>query len=280
MLKDAKKILIKAKRKKKAIGAFNVSSIEALQAVVEAASRTKLPVFITTSHGESRYLTPELVAEICSKLSKVYKVDYCLHLDHGSDIDWIKRCLDAGYNSIHCDYADLSFNKNVEKTLLARKITDLYGAQLEGELGVVPLRYYKDKIEDNLEITDPDLASKYVSQTGVDSIAVSIGTQSGKYKKVKSLDIQTLSKINELLPEIPFVLHGGSFLSSRRYKFCIANGVAKINVNAELRLAYTEVLKANIKADSDEYAPYRLLKGTREAMRKIITEKMEVFNKT
>ncbi len=279
MIIDAKSCLTKAKRDKKAVGAFNVSSIEALQAVFEAASSLKSIIFVTTSFGESKYLTPELVVEICSKLSQIYKVDYCVHLDHGEDYNWIKRCLDAGYNSIHIDYGEVSYKENLENTKKVRELTYQYGAQLEGEIGIVPLCYYRDKIEDNLELTNPDLAYKYVQETEIDSLAVSIGTQSGKYKKIKPLDIETLRKLNRLLPEIPFVLHGGSFLSVDMYDSCINKGVAKININTEIRLAYTNKLKTNIKQNSDEYAPYRLLKGVKEYIEDIVRKKIKVFSR-
>ncbi len=277
MLIDAKELLIKKKRDRKAVGAFNVSSIEALQAVFRACSQGKSEVFITTSAGESRHLMPEIVFSICQKLSIIYKVDFCLHLDHGNDISWIGRCLEAGYNSIHADFGELDYKDNLRKTKEIRKLTDRYGAQLEGELGVIPLKYYREKIEDNLELTNPKLASKYVEDTGVDSLAVSIGTESGMYKSSKKIYIEILKKINKDLSDTPLVLHGGSLLSKKQYQDCIKNGIAKININTELRLAYTRVLKRNLTINPNEYTPYRLLKGCREAMEKVILRKLKVF---
>jgi len=277
MLVDAKNLLKRFKEQQKAVGAFNVSSIESLQAIFQACSIEKTKVFITTSSGESHYLIPEVVFSICKKLSEIYHVDYSLHLDHGDDEDWIKRCLDAGYNSIHADFGELEYERNVEATKEIRKITDNYNAQLEGELGVIPLMYYQDKLQNNLELTQPKQALEYISETGVDSLAISIGTQSGRYKNVKDMNLGLLIELNQLMPDLPFVLHGGSLLSKRQYQDCIRNGVAKININTELRLAYTKKLRMNMQDNPNEYAPYRLLKGCRKEMEKVVLEKLNIF---
>jgi len=277
MLIDGKKLLKKKQKNSKAVGAFNVSSIEALQAIFEACFEKKSEVFITTSSGESSYLIPEVVFVISEKLSKIYKVDYCLHLDHGSDLDWIERCLKAGYNSIHADFGELNYKENLKRTKLVRKLTDKYNAQLEGELGVIPLKYYRGKIDDNLVLTDPKLAGKYIEETKVDSLAVSIGTQSGMYKDTKEINLEVLKKIDSYLSDTPLVLHGGSLLSKKQYQDCIKDGISKININTELRLAYTYKLKKNLTVNSDEYAPYRLLKGCKDEMKKVVQEKIEIF---
>lgn len=270
-------LLSQAKKSRKAIGAFNVSSIEALQAVFEAASEVKVPVIVQTSAGEAEYLLPELVSEICSRLSKIHKVEFILHLDRGNNIDLIKRCLEAGYDSISSEFAG-SYDEVMKNTLLVRKLTNQYVAYHEGAIEIVPLRYYKDKYQEELKKTDPLLAKKFVEETGVDSLVVSIGNQSGKLKKQQALDINVLKKLNDHLPEIPFVLHGGSFLSDETILQCIQYGIVKINVNTEIRLAYTNKLKENISKDRDEYAPYRLLKGVKDEMKNVIKNKMILFN--
>ena len=278
MKTKAKHLLNLAKQSKKAIGAFNVSSIEALQAVFEAASEVKSPVIIQTSAGEAEYLLPELVSEICTELSKLYKVDFLLHLDRGNDIDLIKRCLEAGYDSISSEFHSTTYDEIVKNTLSVRRLTNQYVAYHEGAIEVVPLRYYKEKYQEELRKTDPKLAKRFVQETGIDSLVVCIGNQSGKLKTQQPLDINILTELNDLLPETPFVLHGGSFLSDTDILNCIQNGVAKINVNTEIRLAYINKLKENISINDGEYAPYRLLKGVKEDMRNIIKNKITLFN--
>ena len=278
MLKDAKKILRRAKKDKKAIGAFNVSSIEALQAVFKAAACVEGEVIIETSRGESEHLLPELLAAMCLKLSETYGVDYALHLDRGQDIGWIKRCLDAGFNSITAESLRPDEQMDTKKAVRIKNLADRYNAQVEGALEVVPLRYYKNKIQERLQITNPKQAKKFVQETGVDSLVLSIGTQSGRYKTVNHIEYDVLKEANKLLPDTPFVLHGGSFLPVEVYRECISNGIAKININSELRLAYTNTLKENIKVAPGEYAPYRLLNGARLAMEEIVVEKIKIFN--
>jgi len=275
---NAKDLLRSHLKQKKSIGAFNVSSIEAIRAVFEVAHSLQLPALIETSEGEARYLTPELICELCEYYSKKHSVDYALHLDHGKDLDFIKECLKCGYNSIHILYAEAPYSKNIKMTKQARNITNQYNAQLEGEVGVITLKYYKDKFEGEIEMTDPDEAIEYVNDTHVDSLAISIGTESGRYKDAKHIDIERLQKVHSLLRDIPLVLHGGSYLPKKVYREVMKHGITKINVNAELRVAYTDTLVENQKTNSDEYAPYRLLAGTCDAMKVVLKEKMSIFN--
>lgn len=276
MLLDAKTLLTESKKTKRAIAALNTSSIECTQAIFEAASELKLPVIVSTSEGEAKHLLPELAVKMCETLSQIYNVEYVLHLDHGKDLDYIETCLKAGYRSVHVDYSELPLEENIEKTIKARNLTDPYNAQLEGEVGIIPYNYYE--VTKEFEVTDPETAQLYVEKTKVDSLAVSIGTEHGKFKRVKELKIDALRKLNEVLPDMPFVLHGGSFLPDEQYLIAIQNGIAKINVNAEIRMAYSETLKKNLETSPDEYAPFRLLKGVKEAMKEIAKKKIELFN--
>lgn len=278
MKTKTREILAHAKRSGRAIGAFNVSSIEAMQAVFEAASQVGVPIIIQTSAGEAMYLMPEVVTEVCSTLSKVFHVEYIVHLDRGNDIDLMQRCLDAGYDSISSEFAGSTYEEVVAKTLAVRNLTNRYVAYHEGAIEVTPLRYYEDTYQKDLKITDPPLAKQFVSQTGVDSLAVSIGNQSGRLKTSYKLNIDVLRELNTLLPETPFVLHGGSYLEKESIVECIRLGVAKINVNTEVRLAYVNRLKKNILKDKNEYAPYRLLKGVKDEMRQIVINKLHIFN--
>lgn len=270
--------LAEIKKNRTAVGAFNVSSLEALQAVFAAAEQTKRPVIIETSVGEAQYFTPTLLYAMCTDLARTHQVDFVLHLDRGSNLELICLCLESGYTSISCEFSDLSFTEVVKKTKEIRKMTKQYGAQLEGAMNVVPLRYYSDRYQKELIPTDPDLAVQFVSETAVDSLVVSIGNQSGKLKSEVPLDLDLLKKINTLLPNMPLVLHGGSFLNDITVATCITYGVTKINVNTEVRLAYSNTLKNNLIKNPDEYAPYRLLAGTREAMEKIIVDKIKLFS--
>ncbi len=248
-------ILHDARKGRRAVGAFNVSSIEAIIAIFEAAKETSEPAIIQTSAGEAQYLLPELVATICATLSKMHKVDYLLHLDRGNDIDLIKRCLKAGYTSISTEFAGATFDEITAQTRNVRELTKSMNALYEGAIDIVPLRYYETTYQKELVETDPLLAKEFVEKTEVDSLVVSIGNQSGKLKVERNLNIALLKKLNKLLPTVPFVLHGGSFLQKKSVHDCIDNGISKININTEIRLAYTDTLKKNLEQKSSEYAP-------------------------
>jgi ketose-bisphosphate aldolase len=274
---DGKKLLKKAKSEKKAIPAFNVSSIEAVQAVMLAASELHVPVILETSEGEAMHLLPEVLSSICKGINQVVDVDYVLHLDRAKDKDLIERCLKAGYNSIASEYGSLDYDENIRKTKEIRELTDRYDAQLEAALEVVPIRYYADKFQKELKITNPEMAKQFMDEVGADSFVISIGTQSGKMKVDEGIDMTTLMDINKLMVDTPLVLHGGSYMPEEIIKECIINGVSKINVNSENRMAYTKKLLENIKNNPDEYAPYRLLNGVKDEMINVVKSKINLF---
>lgn len=273
---SSKSLLKKALREKKAIPAINVSSIEALHAVFEAAAQTNSPVIIETSVGESKHLNPRVLNAICEELSEVHEVEYVLHMDRCGDMEWMEAVLKAGYNSVSAEFKNVSREENIELSQQARDLCNRYDAALEGVVDVVPLVYYE---ADNREIeTDPDYAEEFVRKVGCDSLVVSVGTQSGRFKSRKDIKRSLLKSIHSRLQDMPLVLHGGSFLPAQVVSFARSNGVAKINVNSELRIAYTQKLKENIAANCDEYAPYRLLKGVKEVMKGGIQEKILLCN--
>ncbi len=278
MKKTAQELLKNALAQKKAIGAFNVSSIEAVQAAFEAAAELQVPILLETSSGEANYLMPEALAAMCEGINKHFAINYILHLDRGNKIELIKRCLEAGYNSIASEFKADSYSEIVAHTKEVRALTDKYHASHEGAIEIVPLRYYQQTYQQELVKTDPATAKQFVEETNIDTLVVSIGNQSGKLKTHDPLDITRLQEIHTAVPSTPLVLHGGSYLPVETVQQSIALGVAKVNINSEVRLAYTQKLKENMAANPDEYAPYRLLNGTKEAMRAVMIEKLKIFN--
>lgn len=276
MLTDAKQLLITAKQQRFAVPAFNVSSVEAAQAVFEAAADTQMPIIVELSKGEASHLTPKLAAMICESLAKELGVEYVLHLDRGNDIEFMKECLDAGFNSVSADF-NLPYSENLDKTKEVRELTNQYNAQLEATVEYVPYVGYSKMSEGDLVFSEPSRAAAFAEITELDSIIISIGTQSGKYKEIGTIRYEILEEANKLMPKIPFVLHGGSFLAEEITTKSISLGITKINVNSELRLAYTEIVKKNIAANEQEYAPYRLLNGAKDAMKQIAIDKLKLY---
>lgn len=274
MILNAKKLLLDAKRKKIAIPAFNVSSLEALFAVFETANEEKSEVIIEVSRGEVLYLTPELLAMICDRLAEIFHVGYVLHLDRCGDFNLMERCLKAGFNSVSAEFGLNNYQENLEKTCEARKLTDKFGAALEAVMEIVPLVYYQEKQSN--KFTDPKTARRFTGECKCDSLVVSIGNQSGRFKKTGEIKFEVLERINKVLPNMPFVFHGGSFVATHDVQKLIQNGVTKINFNSELRIAYSKKLRRNLELMRMEYAPYRLMEGIKEEVKKIVKTKIKL----
>lgn len=272
-------IVKKIHSEKKAIPAFNVSSMEALQAIFEVASSLNYPVFIETSRGEAEHIGPELLADMCRSLNKIYNIDYILHLDRWNDLEFMERCLKAGYDSISAEFGrNLSLEENIELSKKARELTNKYDGILEWVMEVVPIVYYSDKLQKHMDITDPENAKKFIEEVKPDIFCVSIWTQSWGLKNIKEIRFDVLEKLNIDFPQLPFILHGWSFLEPEIIKKVISLWVGKININSELRYAYANKLKQNLKNSPDEYAPYRLLDWAKEEMKKVVEVKIKLFS--
>ena len=262
---------------KKAMPAFNVSSLEVLQAIFKKSSELDFPVFIETSRWEAEHMTPELLSDMCKSLSKTYDVDYILHLDRWNDFEFMERCLKAWYDSISAEFNKAKDPKEViELSKKARELTNKYDAILEWVMEVVPIVYYENNVTDN-NITDLDVALNFIKEVNPDLLCVSIWTQSWWKKNIKEIWYDILENIRKQKPNLPFMIHWGSFLEDEIVKKVISLWVAKININAELRYAYSNKLKENINAKPEEYAPYRLLDWVREELEKVVEKKIRLM---
>lgn len=274
-----KNIIQKLFNEKKATPAFNVSTIEAIKAIFKKADELNHPVFIETSRWEADYLSPELLADICKSLSKVYNVDYILHLDRWNDFAFMERCLKAWYNSISAEFwKDKTLGEIIELSKKARELTNKYDAILEWVMEVVPIVYYENN-EKDLHVTDLDFADKFIKEVSPDILCVAIWTQSWWKKDIKEIRYDILEKIWEKHPNLPLMIHWGSFLADDIIKKVISLWVVKININAELRYAYTNKLKQNIENKPEEYAPYRLLDWVSENIEKVVEKKIRLMRK-
>lgn len=272
-----KNILQNAFKNKKAIPAFNVSSLEVLQAIFKKSSELDFPVFIETSRWEAEHMTPELLSDMCKSLSKTYGVDYILHLDRWNDFEFMERCLKAWYDSISAEFNKAKdISEIIELSKKARELTNKYDAILEGVMEVVPIVYYENNVTETPK-TDLELALEFIKEVKPDLLCIAIWTQSGWKKDIKKIWYDTLENIPKYYPNMPFMIHWGSFLEDEIVKKVISLWVAKININAELRYAYSNKLKANIDAKPEEYAPYRLLDWVKEELEKVVEKKIRLM---
>lgn len=267
-----------------ALGQFNVSTADQMKAVMEAGRKFDLlPVMIGTSEGEWKFLR----ARQAVKLAEAYEEEgllVILNADHTKSLENVKKALEAGYNSIHFDGSELLYEENVALTKQAVEMARVVSADIsvEGELGHIggtgSSKVFTEEVKiDERYLTDPQQALDFVERTGIDRLGVAIGNLHGiSLAAQPKLDIERLSAIRKILAgKCVLVLHGGSGIPDEQIQAAIQNGIRKINVNTELRIAFTEALK--IALAGDETTPYKYLAPAIEAMRKAVEDKISKF---
>lgn len=265
MLTSSKELLTKAKIQKYAVGHFNTSDLEISQAIIAAASQSHSPVIVGTSERAIGYSGLENLANIVKIEADQVNIPVTLHLDHGRSLEIVKRCLEAGYTSVMIDGSDLNFEENVKLTQEAARLAHSVGASIEGALGI---------LEKNL--TNPAEAKKFVQETKIDSLAVAIGNTHGLTDKNEKLDFSLLKTINGTV-DIPLVLHGASSLSKKNIKKAISLGICKINIDTDIRLAFSNDLRKFMKNHLDNYDPREILGSAKKAVEKVVKEKIKLF---
>jgi fructose-bisphosphate aldolase class II len=255
--------LKKAVKEGFAIGQFNISNFETLKAIIQAAEKLRSPVIIGTSEGESRFLGLEKAVALVSSFRKEKGMPVFLNLDHGKTLDYIKKAVNVGYDSVHFDGPEFSLDKNIEIAKELVRIAKVKGIVVEGDVGFV-----------GKNLAEPEDVERFLKEVKVDSLAVSIGTWHGEGKKC-GIDFTRLEEIKKRAKNVPLVLHGGSGVPGSHIKKAIKMGVAKININTELRLAYTRsVQKA---ASGEEIAPYKYMPEVISNIQKVVEEKIKLF---
>lgn len=280
-----------------AIGAFNFSSLETLKAICAAAQKTNSPVILGVSEGALQYMGMDYVIAITKVAKKTYAVPIYLHLDHGQSFETCAQAVDNGFDSVMIDASALPFEENVE---LTRRVVDYAHKKsvlVEGELGQIK------GIEDNLSneqnhFTDPAKAKEFVQRTGVDSLAIAIGTSHGAYKfsgKAK-LRFDILSEIEAQLPSFPLVLHGASSVDEKYVKQINSNGgklgkpkgvdeklnhiactkhnIVKINIDTDLRIAFTAGVRKSLKENPQNFDQRKYVKEGQNNIQKVVEEKI------
>lgn len=278
MLVTTKELYLDAKQNGYAVGAFNVSSLEAIRAALSAATIQNANIVIETSENEMNYLEPEITFAIVRTIADKLPIKVGLHLDHGKSIDIVKKAIEAGYTSVHIDGSSLSFDENLKITKEVVEYAHGRGITVEGEIGHVPgssVDHGEQSRIDRAMLTDIDQAKRFVSETGIDILAVSIGNIHGVYANAPILDLERLKGISEI--GIPMSLHGGSGISADQIRKAISLGITKVNVNTELRMAFTKTMRRELCDNSYKMVPYEYLPEIIDAIGKIIIEKIELF---
>ena len=241
MLVNLNEVLKKAQKGKYAVGLFNTTDTDMLQAVIEAAEESNSPVILGTAevllpYGELKLIAPSVIAA-----AKRAKVPVVVHYDHGLTFDRCIEALKLGFSSIMFDGSAKPYEQNIAETREMVKIAHAFGATVEGEIGHVGEAAKEDNLLTDM-YTTPEEAKAYLEATGVDALAVAIGSAHGVYKKKPMLNIERLKEISGAV-KVPLVLHGGSGLSDDDFKNTIRNGIAKVNIFKDLCLAGERAMK-------------------------------------
>ena len=293
-----------------AVGAFNINNMEIIQAITEAAAEEKSPVILQVSAGARKYAKPAYLMALAKAAVEDTGVDFALHLDHGADFEICKSCIDGGFTSVMIDGSKYSFEENIALTKKVVDYAHAHGVVVEGEIGKLA------GIEDDVHVaaedstyTRPEEVEEFVSRTGVDSLAIAIGTSHGAYKFTPAqctrnadgilvpppLRFDILEEISERLPGFPIVLHGASSVPQEYVKEINALGgklpdaigipedelrhaaqmaVCKINIDSDIRLAMTAAIRRVLANDPSVFDPRTYLSVARDEVKKMVTHKM------
>lgn len=272
-VQTTKDILIKATEGKYAVGAFNITNLIQMEAVVEAHVDHQAPLIIQTSVSPSKFLGKEVLVAIFRTLAQSAPIPIALHLDHCEDVEYCKQCADAGYTSVMIDASKQPFEENVRQT---REVVDycqrLGNVSVEGELGTVSGVEDQIKVaEDEAQLCNPQQAVEFVERTGLDLLAPAIGTAHGVYKtKDPKVDFERLGKIAQLIngqgARVPLVVHGGTGLSEEYVCKLIEVGGSKFNVSTDLKHTLIDATYEYISQHREEYNPGKIDKEVKKAI--------------
>ena len=276
-LVNTKKMLEDARENKYAVGAFNVHNLETLKAVAKAAYEMRSPLILQTTPGTIKHAGEDYIAAMAKVASEKYDIPIALHLDHGNSFDLVVKCIRAGYTSVMIDGSMLSYEENVELTKKVVEVAHAAGVTVEAELGsIVGVEDDMYVKEDKSAFTDPKMAADFVEKTGVDSLAIAIGTAHGMYKGEVKLDFERLKEIASLV-DIPLVLHGASGVPDELVKKAIALGICKLNIATELKIPFANAIKEVFKNNPDESDPRKFLAPGEKAIEEVVKEKIKLF---
>ncbi len=295
----SKELFKKAYEGNYAIGAFNVNNMEIIQGIVEAAKEERSPLILQVSAGARKYANPIYLKKLVEAAIEDSNLPIVLHLDHGEDFEICKQCIDDGFTSVMIDASHYEFEKNIEITKKVVEYAHSKGVVVEAELG--RLAGVEDAVnvsEKDATYTVPEQAAEFVEKTGVDSLAIAIGTSHGayKFKGEPSLDFERLKQIQKLLPNFPLVLHGASTVLPEFVSLCneyggnipgaqgvpeemirqaAQLGVCKVNIDTDLRLAMTAAIRKDLIDNPSNFDPRKYLGAGRTAIKEMVQHKIK-----
>ncbi|GBF12531.1 class II fructose-1,6-bisphosphate aldolase [Tepidibacillus infernus] len=270
-------MLQKAKAGKYAVGQFNMNNLEFTQAIIEAAVEENSPVILGVSEGAARYMGLEYTVAMAKAAAETANIPIALHLDHGSSFEVAMKFIRAGFSSVMFDGSHHPFEENITLTKKVVEAAHAMGVSVEGELGTI------GGVEDDLSVEEedaklakPEEAIEFYKQTGVDALAIAVGSAHGMYKGVPKIHHDIIEAVSKQI-DIPLVLHGGSGIPDEDITKAIAAGIGKINVNTENQVALTNTIREIFAKDAKVYDPRKYLGPGREAMKEVVRGKIRLF---
>jgi fructose-bisphosphate aldolase class II len=277
VLVSGKELFQAAKQGGYAVGAFNVNNMEIIQAIIEAAEEEKSPVFLQASQGGIKYAGIEYIAALAKAAAEKASVPVALNLDHGTSFSQVAQCIRRGFSAVMIDGSQLPYEENIAITQKVVDVAHPCGVSVEAELGKI------GGVEDDISVeaaeatfTDPQEAADFVERTKVDALAIAIGTAHGVYKGEPKLDFERLAKIKEAV-DVALVLHGASGVPDEAIRKAVSLGICKINIDTELRQAFTRAVQEVVRTKPEEIDPRKLLGPAREAMKETVRAKIRLF---
>lgn len=270
------KLLKDARANHYAVGAFNIDNLDMAKAVIEAAEQRKQPVIIQTTYTTVNHGSAAAYAGMINGMASESTAEIALHLDHGNSYEICAKAIDNHYTSVMIDGSSLPLYRNIDITKQVVDYAKLKGISVEGELGRV------GGIEDEVEFsdtvyTDVNECIEFVNKTGIDFIAIGVGTAHGIYNRVPNVNILRIQEIYEAV-SIPLVLHGASGLSEEIIRDSIKSGISKINFATEVRMAYTEGVREALNEDAKLFDPKKFQMAGRIRVRELVLYKMRLLN--
>ncbi len=274
--------VLRAQRERWAVGAFNANTLEQVQAIVAAAQAESAPVIVQVSHRALQYIGDgsetlglRYIAEVGQVAAQSVSVPVSLHLDHATETEVI-QAIGLGFTSVMFDGGDLPFEQNIAQTKKLCELAHSLGINMEAELGEVPKPDSTGKMASSGDLTQPEQAAEFVRATGIDSLAIAIGSMHAVKSKIVELDLERLKAIRAVV-DIPLVLHGSSGVTDECISAGIALGLCKVNVATQLNQAFTAAMRAQLEADPGEVDPRKYLGPARREMQTRVSERIRFF---
>lgn len=277
MYTTLKEVTTKAEALNYTVGAFNAHNLEMLPDMIRAAKEKGAPIIIQTSIDTAKYIGHENLVAVCKSMAEKEMVDVVLHLDHARDFNDIKEAIDKGYTSVMFDGSHLPFKENIMKTRAVVEYAHKHGVSVEGELGTIGGTEEGIHVEESDKVyTDPKDALAFVQATGVDALAIAIGTNHGQYKSKTEVNIPLLKEIDAIV-DVPLVIHGGTGVNEKDIGELIDNGIRKFNVGTELLVTWTKTAKQKFEETKENKSLRHNIIPCNEAVKEIVKHKIDIF---